>query len=617
MGLTQGKPNMYDFKKYIAIEEPQMPIPITELELSIMNNGNINIMKHCTEITNNAIIISIMTDRQKTFDLCMTFLIELFTCTKNSQVNLNDISKCCGLSPNIHYFKTLNEMILQNMDTKISLEIYQNVLSIAAKKGNINLIEYMDSINMITQNLLLLISYGAIAGDHIDILRWVFNHKHKIDVYNCLLDACVYLNRIDMFREFNKYNEEYYVDDTAMNIVLKEKRYDMFLEIINHNYSPKKYDEDVLDYCMELNMRSKMVDLIIMEYGDRVEPEPKHIRYIAQDMIELERLVFNYKSKDSVILDILCYALNDQNVIEILELTKTFIRSTKNVDILPSELVMLASCVRDKSTILKILTSIEYCTNTPMTDENINDIAYAIGYDSNIVLLDILINTYKFKINKNLLYQITVGCNAEMFVAALKNTDKYKPSSIIDSLIYKSEGKYKISDIEMILETILEKYPSIELSDFDIMGIGKFTDTELIDIFVNKLKLTYKHLVNIIKYKTSDTCFYHICRSYLKNQSLDVKSYMAKELKYCCDDLLKQNFQRLVFLIEDMDVPLEFCVLQTFGKDFDPHKWLSILPFDNDIDNFKKQNVTYEQIDKFIRLCTERSLASMKIKFIN
>lgn len=372
-----------------------------------------------------------------------------------------------------------------------------------------------------------------------------------------------------------------------------------------------------------------MVDLIILDEDDRIDPLPNHIKYISQDIREFERLVQNYKS--DALSDILCYALNEDNIDMIINLAESFVKSTKNQDILSSsDLVILVSSTRDENIILKILTKFR------CSDDIANDIAYAIGHDSNIVLLYILIDKYKFKINNESLNEIITYCNAETFLTAIHNTDEYIPSKIINSLVSSSilsPTKYTINDVEIILDTILAKYPHNNLSkseigietetesdfdfdfDFDLFCFDNITDIAMIDMLITKLKLTSCQLINIIKYKKSDTCFYHICRTYLKNQSVCVKMKIAQIYKYKCDDMLKNELHKLLFLIEEMNVPLEFYVLQEFGKEFNPYKWSSTL-FDINYNNYKNNDVTFEQIEKLIRLCTDKSIESVKLKYV-
>lgn len=623
-----------DFKTNTLIYEAFLPTSTSVLDISITNNDEIDLLLNTNDniVTYNSIMISIMLDRQKHFDLCMPFLVEKIS-ESISESDLFVIAKSCGQSLNIHYFQTLHELIFKKMDAKISLPYYRSALSIASKRGDITILELMDSEKCLSDQIKLYAAYGAISGDQINVLRWLFDHT--LPVYSCLLDACVYLDRIDMFREFNPLNDKYIVNKSAMDIVLQEKRHDMFLEIINHNYSPKSHDEEVLDYCMELNMRDKMVDLIIIDEGDNVESESKHIRYIAQDSQELERLVLNYKNKNGVITDILCYAVTDQNITKILELAKTVKRSITNNDttieststtiessstddniLTATDLVTLVSVIRDESIILNVFTEFKYLPDTDihslffLSDDDINDIAYAIGHDSNIVLLNVLINRYGFKINKRSLNQITSICNSEMFVFALKNTDKYNPASIVDSLMYKARNKFTKCEIELILDTILAKYPDIEVSNFNIMNINKLDDTEFINMFITKLKLTPKQLLTVLTYDSTDICFYHVCNTYLKDQSSKFKSDMAAELGYKCDDMFKKELPRLIFLLNELNVPLEFKILESFGKVFGPNRWhiLSILSDNNRI----LTTESCEQIEKLIRLCTERSLVSLK-----
>jgi len=671
-----------DFKRNTVISKPILQKQFTILESMIADNDEIDelLNTHPNSVSYNSVIISIILDRQKHFDLCIPFIIR-DNLQYFDEPNLTNIVKYCGQSSNIHYFRTVHELILIKMDAKLSLPLYRSALSIAAKRGDITILELLESEqyllpsdlseaepkfqrnlgspsdlseaepkfwrNLGLQQIKLYAAYGAISGDQMNVLRWLFDHT--LPVYSCLLDACVYLDRIDMFREFNTLNDRYIVNKSAMDIVLKEKRHDMFLEIINHNYSPKSHDEEVLDYCMELNMRDKMVDLIIIDEGDNIEPEAKHIRYITQDSKEFERLVLNYKNKNGVIADILCYAVTDQNITEILELAKTVKRSITNDDTTEStpstiestpstiestpstiestpstddniltvtDIVTLVSVIRDESVILNVFTEFKYLpdTNIPslffLSDDDINDIAYAIGHDSNIMLLNVLINRYGFKINKRSLNQITSVCNSEMFVFALKNTDKYNPASIVDSLMYKARNKFTKCEIELILDTILAKYPDIELSDFNVMNINKLDDTEFINMFITKLKLTPKQLLAVITYDSTDICFYHICNKYLRDQPSKFKSDMATELGYKCDDMIKKELPRLIFLLNELNVPLEFKILEAFGKVFGPNRWhiLSILSDDNRI----LTTESCEQIEKLIRLCTERSLVSLK-----
>ena len=674
MGLTHGKLSEYesDYKNRVKINELTIPKPSTDLEISIMmarhtyNTDKLlgtfeqnNIMEasinlECeniqNQITENTIGISIMTDFQKIFDKLILIYVdqsEEELIDTDYLVKISNIAKYCGQVKNTYYFKSVYELVLKNMDTTILSDIYRDTLLLAAHKGNIEILEYIDSdsINILTYNMLLFIAYGAISGNQMDVLKWVFSHKLKLHTYDCLLNACVYLNRVDMFRELYKPGDDnrYCVDSMAMDLVLMDKHTDMFLEIIKNNCSRKDEDEGVMDYCMELDMRSKMVDLIVLDESENVNPEPRHVKYIAQDVNELERLVNNYKS--DVFVNILCYALNDQNIDKILEIAKTCVKKSKNRDNLnSSDLVLIVGSTNDEKVILRVLENFTY-TSDEYGPENLIDgmivtgtdhltphdaIAHAIGNDSNTILLKILIDKFNVKLTKDMVSQILwCYCNTETLIAVLQNADEYEPSKVVDSLICRSTSKnnqLNICEIELILDTVLTKYPVFELDDCNLMCFDKIMDTNLIDMFVSKLRLTHKHLIGVIKYKTSDICFYHICRTYLKNQPLEIRLSIANELSYSLDDMMKNNLQRLIFLVEELDVPLEFQVLEKFGKTYEQNKYVSMVKVfcryfdkhhDIDIENLKKNNVSYEQLDKFIRLCTDRALLTLKNRFDN
>lgn len=255
-GPNTLEPFDLDFKTQIEINELSIFQPSTEskkpmlneFELSLINTDDIdklqNYMNNNSDmITDSSLMISILLDDQHKFDICMSIITERFVIALNRYkkmindgrfhtfsniydnfnipgLNLSDIIVCCALSSNMYYVKTINDVIIKNMGKSMCLIYYWLLTSMAAKNGNVELLEYLESENILTLRFMIRAVYCAIMENQLDVLSWLLFEKEriiKLSVLDCFLDACVYLNRCDLFQYLSKGNNTYIVSDKLMH----------------------------------------------------------------------------------------------------------------------------------------------------------------------------------------------------------------------------------------------------------------------------------------------------------------------------------------------------------------------------------------------------------------
>lgn len=71
-----------------------------------------------------------------------------------------------------------------------------------------------------------------------------------------------------------------------------------------------------------------------------------------------------------------------------------------------------------------------------------------------------------------------------------------------------------------------------------------------------------------------------------------------------------KEFNRLVYLIEEINIPLEFTVLEHIGKELAVSRWN--LFGDDKIEKIKKNNVSYENMAHLIDICCQRTKQNLK-----
>jgi len=244
--LTTSKLNTlesfdFDFKTQIEINELSLFQPVTEslvskkpilneFEQTLINTNDIDklhsyITHNSAMITDSSLMISILSDDQHKFDICMSVITERFAIallkykkminngkfhTFNSiydnfnipGINLSDIIICCALSSNMYYVKTINNAILKHMGESMCTLNYWLLTSMAAKNDNVDILEYLETENILTTHLMVRGVYCAIMEDKLDVLSWLLFEKERtidLPVLDCFLDACIYLNRCDEF----------------------------------------------------------------------------------------------------------------------------------------------------------------------------------------------------------------------------------------------------------------------------------------------------------------------------------------------------------------------------------------------------------------------------------
>lgn len=574
----------------------------------------------------NALMICIMKDRQRCFDSCFAVYLQQFT-TINAEtttsnkgeknvvtdfiddltytktiltMHLSDIMQCCVWSMNLHYLQQVTDNLLKHMGIFSSFSFFWEPVAIAAKRNNINALNFLDSREIITQRLLLRAAYGAVSGENADCLRWIFNNDKKLPVLDCILNATVYVKWFTMFNELyqrrDTESKEYLFDAALSEIVLSDDA--MFRENVSKNLFSSEYDQRVLDRCVELGLTSEMVRLITLPTKERVGPESRHIKYIYQFPEYFSVLVKTYPH--DIIADVLCWVIDSKNADKIVK------HATKKLGKLTdAHKLMLMSHTRDASFISDFLSSTELCLTDP--SEGIN----AVTHDSNEILFDVLTSKYSLVLTSELLCTILRKCTYDLCLSAIKLTNSYDPANIIKDIIHRADN-FTISEIEFLLNLILTNHPDPEFNQYDVWSLGKCQDINKIDLFISKIRSIGKeeNLMNIVKYSCDDVAFYHICRKYLTSDD-SMKKHLAEEMKYRIKDMLKgKEFNKLLFLVKELCVPIEFVVLKEIGDKFDESKFSSFMS--NDMDELKKHGVTYQMIEELVTLCTERALKNLK-----
>ncbi|VBB18598.1 hypothetical protein YASMINEVIRUS_1061 [Yasminevirus sp. GU-2018] len=639
-----------NYKDNVQITEPTCPSATSQLGESVVNNDLESVRKLCSDegldggLNGGQVVeplmMSIMMDRQEIFDEifrvyaqhfntileknktdrekkaenpllkeknAVTDLIDDLSYTQISMgASLPDVVKCCAWAKNIHYFKTVSESLLKQMGFFASFGFFWSPLSLCAMRGNIDTLDYLDSAGVITQRLLLWVAYGAVAGDNISVLRWVFDNEKKLPVLDCILNACVYLDRIDMFKELypKKTTDNYCLDDNLSNLVIDNKREVMFRLLLKENLFSSKSDSKVLDYCMELGLVENMVDLICLPEKECVSAEERHIKYIYQHSDSFNRLVKDYQSDP--IGDVLCYVINNDNVDYIVQCAES--RFGKLDD---AKVLLLVSCVTDPQLIRRILQLYDIAPITSVA--SIKSAVDTICHESNSVLFDVLTESYGLVISSESLERFFRTAKYDLCLKALNKSPVYNPTKVLSGLFYRVDEWDKDS-IESVLDIILIKDPALEVDRYDTFGFGKSTKTDVIDLILSKIKSLNKTsmLIDIVKYSCNDVMFYHIFRNYLAKESVSKKT-IAEEFKYRADDMLKgKEFDRLLFLVKEMEIPLEYSVLKNIGDKYDDKRF-SILS--STVDEAKKNGVTYDKMKELITICTQRVLGDLEKRF--
>lgn len=650
--LTLGfKLNELDnnYKKNIEIDYPSCPCATTDLQRAVDADDDHVVAKLCEKIddpellvdtlnnsefgsyisesdildVSNALMICVMKDRQICFDKCFAAYLRQFTAiniesntshkgeknvvtdliddlayTKTVMtMHLTDIMRCCVWSTNLHYLQQITECLLKHMGILSSFTFFWEPVAIAAKRNNITALNFLDSHEIITQRLLLRVAYGAIAGKNADCLRWVFDNDKKLPVLDCILNAMVYLKWFTMFNEFfpKRDSKNYVLDDTLSEIVLSDDV--MFKENVSNNLFSSKHNVHVLNKCLELGLTHEMVELISLPKGEQVKPNKQHIKYIYQHPQHFASLIEIYPH--DIITNILCWVIDHHNVNEIIEYA-----TSKSGGLTDARKLMLVSHTRNVSLIHDFLSSMKLSVIDP--SEGIE----AITHDSNEVLFDVLITKYNLVLTSELLSNIVRDCTFDMCVGAIKLTHTYDPTKIIIMIVRRADD-FTINEIDSLLNLVLSKYPEPKIDRYDIYFLGKCQEISKIDLIISKVRSigTESHLMDTVKYSCDYVAFCHICRNYLSSDNA-AKQRLADELKYHIKQMLEgKEFNKLLFLVKELSVPIDFVVLKEIGDKFDESK-ISIIG--NDIEKIKKNGITYQMLEELITLCTERVLANLK-----
>jgi hypothetical protein len=459
-------------------------------------------------------------------------------------------------------------------------------------------------------------AYGAIIGNQEEILDFVFTHnEHKIPVLECILNACLMCDNIKLFKQYvkNFCDDSYTVNIKVIEKIIQSDNISMFVEIIDY----VRLSEYTLDCVMNFLMKHKLPHLMVKylcnpKYSKQnLEFNPIHIRYIAETYDNLAELWDNYQRED-VIKDIITLIVTKDNYKDIFALMVN--RWYKFDEKVLLDLVCGMKDVNDEETIKSILESKSF---------TLSDIDYAIKavrYYSNGILLKVLKDVYKLKITPQMVSTLlsSFDDNSDGCVMAIECCDNYVISDIMTNILFNKTMKK--SDFEKIFAVIEKSGRVIKLSTYEEHTVGMIEDPETLDYLFDKLlNNNLEKILEAVKYHRNVNSFKYVFNKYFKKESSAIKKKIATELSYNIESMLKNKngeFELLEFLLKEIDIPLEYDIMENISKTFKYRRY-SYTSDSDSVDEIKKTGITFKMLDDLIDFCDTKMRSSLKRRFDN
>jgi hypothetical protein len=236
---------------------------------------------------------------------------------------------------------------------------------------------------------------------------------------------------------------------------------------------------------------------------------------------------------------------------------------------------------------------------------------------SNEVLFKVLKERYGFVSNKEFLTKVFCNCEYDLCIQVLKSTSDYKQDDMVGLIIYLCKSGLTKEHVKNLFDIIANPDKKIKINIYELYNLSSIENVEVLDYLIERLNLSSdsESIATIIgNFHNFSSGFEHISRKYIKNQSSAFKTLIAEKLNYNVEKMLKgKGFDCLIFLLNEIGVPLEFNIMEEIGKKFKSSR----ISFTDPVKEMQEHNITSNKICELLDICHQKSRENLKRKFEN